>query len=47
MTARAEQKAPDFKMAAYHQGLFKEIELNDFAGKWLVLFFYPGDFTFV
>lgn len=41
-------KAPDFiKMKSYHQGEFKEISLADYAGKWLVLFFYPRDFTFV
>jgi alkyl hydroperoxide reductase subunit AhpC len=47
MTARAEQKAPDCRMSAYHLRYFKEVKLTDFAGKWLVLFFYPGDFTFV
>jgi len=41
------KKAPEFKMKAYHQGGFKEIALSDYAGKWLVLYFYPGDFTFV
>ncbi|HPY99800.1 MAG TPA: peroxiredoxin, partial [bacterium] len=40
--------APDFKgLKAYHQGEFKEISLSDYAGRWLVLFFYPRDFTFV
>jgi len=28
-------------------GQFKEISLSDFKGKWVVLFFYPLDFTFV
>jgi peroxiredoxin (alkyl hydroperoxide reductase subunit C) len=41
-------KAPDFtKIKSYHQGEFKEISLADYTGKWLVLFFYPRDFTFV
>ncbi len=41
-------QAPDFvKIKAYHQGEFKNISLSDYSGKWLVLFFYPRDFTFV
>lgn len=41
-------QAPHFeKVKAYHQGDFKEISLADYKGKWLVLFFYPRDFTFV
>jgi len=28
-------------------GEFKEIKLSDYKGKWVVLFFYPLDFTFV
>lgn len=47
MTIRTEEKAPDFVMPAYHQGDFVEVKLSDYAGKWLMLFFYPGDFTFV
>ncbi len=44
------QPAPDFKQPAYQKGLkedYKEISLKDYKGKWLVLFFYPRDFTFV
>jgi len=43
------QKAPDFTAPAYYQGEFTEVKLSDFAGKdkWLLLCFYPGDFTFV
>ncbi len=40
-------KAPDFKAPALINGEIKEISLNDFGGKWKVLFFYPLDFTFV
>jgi len=41
-------KAPDFtKVKSYHQGELKDISLSDYSGKWLVLFFYPRDFTFV
>lgn len=39
--------APDFKATAVSGALFKEIKLSDYKGKWLVLFFYPLDFTFV
>jgi peroxiredoxin (alkyl hydroperoxide reductase subunit C) len=42
------QKAPDFKAdAALGNDEFKTISLSDYKGKWLVLFFYPLDFTFV
>lgn len=39
--------APDFKGIAVHNNEFKELSLKDFRGKYLVLFFYPLDFTFV
>jgi peroxiredoxin (alkyl hydroperoxide reductase subunit C) len=39
--------APDFEASAYIDGDFKKIKLSDYKGKWLVLCFYPGDFTFV
>ncbi len=40
--------APDFtKIKAYHKGEFHDISLSDYRGKWLVLFFYPRDFTFI
>ncbi len=41
------QKAPDFSAPAYHQGKFTSTALSDHLGKWVVLCFYPGDFTFV
>ncbi|XP_007478982.1 thioredoxin-dependent peroxide reductase, mitochondrial isoform X1 [Monodelphis domestica] len=41
------QHAPHFKGTAVVNGEFKEISLDDFKGKYLVLFFYPLDFTFV
>ena len=42
-------KAPDFKMnTALGSGDdFGEVQLSDYEGQWLVLFFYPLDFTFV
>ncbi|CAL8299663.1 unnamed protein product [Merluccius merluccius] len=39
--------APAFKGTAVYNGEFKEMSLDDFKGKYLVLFFYPLDFTFV
>ncbi|RXM36152.1 Thioredoxin-dependent peroxide reductase, mitochondrial [Acipenser ruthenus] len=41
------QHAPYFKGTAVTNGEFKEISLEDYKGKYLVLFFYPLDFTFV
>jgi len=40
-------KAPDFEAPAFHEGTFKQIKLSDCLGKWVLLCFYPGDFTFV
>ncbi|KAI4454605.1 thioredoxin peroxidase [Holotrichia oblita] len=39
--------APNFKGIAVLNGCFKEISLDDYKGRYLVLFFYPLDFTFV
>jgi peroxiredoxin (alkyl hydroperoxide reductase subunit C) len=44
---RAGMKAPEFEAPAFHEGGFKKVKLSDYAGKWVVLCFYPGDFTFV
>ncbi len=41
------RKAPDFAAPAYHNGEFTQVKLSDYLGKWIVLCFYPGDFTFV
>jgi peroxiredoxin (alkyl hydroperoxide reductase subunit C) len=47
MTARVGQKAPDFTTPSYYRGSFTPVKLSDFGGKWVLLCFYPGDFTFV
>lgn len=47
MTARVGHKAPDFNAPAYYKGGFTNVKLSDHFGKWIVLCFYPGDFTFV
>lgn len=41
------KQAPNFTAKAFHKGKTKEVSLEDFKGKWVVLCFYPGDFTFV
>src|SRR5437867_1078663 len=42
------QKAPDFTaQALMGDGSVKDVKLSDYKGKWVVLFFYPLDFTFV
>ncbi len=41
------RSAPDFKAKAYHDGKIVELSLCDFKGKWIVLVFYPRDFTFI
>lgn len=45
--ATVRHPAPDFKANSWYKGNFKEISLKDFHGKWVVLFFWPLDFTFV
>ena len=45
--ARVGKPAPDFELGAFHQGGFKNVKLSDYKGKWIVVCFYPGDFTFV
>jgi alkyl hydroperoxide reductase subunit AhpC len=47
MAVRVGQKAPDFQAPAYHNGTFTSVKLSDHLGKWILLCFYPGDFTFV
>jgi alkyl hydroperoxide reductase subunit AhpC len=42
-----QKPAPEFKGQAVVGTGFKEIKLSDYKGKWVVLFFYPLDFTFV
>ncbi|HEB48986.1 MAG TPA: redoxin domain-containing protein [Desulfobulbus sp.] len=41
------KKAPDFTAPGYHKGEFISVRLSDYLGKWVLLCFYPGDFTFV
>ncbi len=42
------QPAPQFEgLQSYHNGEFHKVSSSDYKGKWLVLFFYPRDFTFI
>lgn len=48
MPTLVSKPAPDFKATAVMpDGTFKELTLGDYKGKYLLLFFYPLDFTFV
>lgn len=46
-TPKIDHEAPGFAAEAYYQGNEKKIKLSDYGGKWVILFFYPKDFTFV
>ena len=41
------QKVADFELKAYQNEDIKTLKLSDYLGKWLVLLFYPADFTFI
>lgn len=47
MSVLVNKPAPDFEAVAVVDGEFKEIKLSDYRGQYVVLFFYPLDFTFV
>jgi peroxiredoxin (alkyl hydroperoxide reductase subunit C) len=48
MLARVGGEAIDFEANAFVKGKgFQSVKLSDYKGKWIVLCFYPGDFTFV
>ena len=42
-----DEKIPEMEFDAFHAGQIRRMMLSDFKGKWLVLLFYPADFTFV
>ncbi|MCJ8748112.1 hypothetical protein PDJAM_G00161160 [Pangasius djambal] len=45
--AKISHPAPQFKVTAVVDGQFKDVQLSDYRGKYVILFFYPLDFTFV
>ena len=44
---RVGQTIPEFEFEAHHNDATMQMKLSDFKGKWLVLLFYPADFTFI
>ena len=40
-------KIEDMEFEVYHEENIKKVKFSDYKGKWLVLLFYPADFTFV
>lgn len=47
LVAQIGHPIPDAEVEAFHNEEVKKVKLSDYKGKWLVLFFYPADFTFV
>ncbi len=45
--AKIGEKVPDLDMEVFHNEEIKKVKLSDFSGKWVVLVFYPADFTFI
>lgn len=39
--------APEFEVESFQNNEFSKVKLENYRGKWVVLFFYPADFTFV
>lgn len=44
---RINQKMSDIELEIFHKNEIRKVSLNDYRGKWLILFFYPADFTFI
>ncbi len=42
-----DRQAPDFEGSAFIEGKVTKVKLSDFKGKWVLVCFYPGDFTYV
>jgi hypothetical protein len=47
MMAKVGKRAPDFEANGFYQGGFNNFKLSDYKDKWVLLCFYPGDFTYV
>ena len=41
------QAISDFELETFQDEQIKKVKLSDYRGKWLVLLFYPADFTFI
>jgi peroxiredoxin (alkyl hydroperoxide reductase subunit C) len=44
---RIGSKVDNFSLEAFHNNDIKKVNLSDFREKWIILFFYPADFTFI
>ena len=42
-----DKQAPDFEGTSFFEGKVMKVKLSDFRGKWVLVCFYPGDFTYV
>lgn len=47
MAVQVDKEAPDFTAEAYHRGNVRRVKLSDYRGQWVLIFFYPADFTAV
>jgi len=47
MSVRVGKEAPQFTADALHQGQTRKLSLVDYRGRWVMLFFYPADFSTV
>ncbi len=47
MSVMVGKEAPDFTADAFDQDQVKKVRLADFRGRWVMLFFYPADFSMV
>lgn len=45
MTVQVNNPAPEFELSGVVGREFRKVRMSDFKGKWVVLFFYPLDFT--
>jgi peroxiredoxin (alkyl hydroperoxide reductase subunit C) len=41
------QEVPEFEISVFHKDEINDVRLSDYRGKWVVVVFYPADFTFV
>jgi peroxiredoxin len=44
---RIGESVPDLEVEIFHNNAIKKVKLQDYRGKWIVLVFYPADFTFI
>ena len=45
--AKINNAAPEFSAEVFHNNNIETVNLKDYKGKWVILFFYPADFTFI